>query len=92
MRAEEVAAVGVMDHSYCSVMKSRKGEKRRERKKGRERKARKVVMEPQQNQPESMPVEESCVVSPAKDDRVEDLVHQEDVDENDPAPKREWRE
>ena len=51
-----------------------------------------VVMEPQQNQPESMPVEGSCVVSPAKDDRVEDLVHQEDVDENDPAPKREWRE
>ena len=42
--------------------------------------------------PESMPVEESCVASPAKDDRVEDLVHQEDVDENDPAPKREWRE
>ena len=39
-----------------------------------------------------MPVEESCVASPAKDDRVEDLVHQEDVDENDPAPKREWRE
>ena len=51
-----------------------------------------VVMEPQQNQPESLLVEESCVVLPAKDDRVEDLVHPEDVDENDPVPKREWKE
>ena len=34
----------------------------------------------------------SCVELLAKGDRVEVRDHQEDVDERDPAPRREWRE
>ena len=51
-----------------------------------------VVMGPRQKEPESMLGEESCVESLAKDDHVKVRDHQEDVDENDPASKREWKE
>ena len=49
-----------------------------------------VVMGPRQKEPESM-WEESCAESLARDDHVEVRDHQEDVDESDPVPKREWR-
>ena len=45
-----------------------------------------------QKEPESMLGEKSCVESLAKDDRVKVRDHQEDVDENNPAPRRVWKE
>ena len=51
-----------------------------------------VVMGPRQKEPESMFGEASCVESLAKDNHVKVHDHQEDVDESDPASKREWKE
>ena len=50
------------------------------------------AMGPRQKESELMLGEESCVESLAKDDHVKVRDHQEDVDENDPASKKEWKE